>query len=135
MTETATKPTSDGVEILNRTFGNSPERRQAINKEKEAIQFTERNTAKNGTNGVDGATLSLKGPRQDVSNVAFTEQQIQDYINNVTCGEWVSPQTNRDLLFQGVQIIMQLRGELLVAAEELDDLSGELSDARDMVDI
>ena len=30
------KPTSDAVEILNRTFGNGPERRQAIDKEVQA---------------------------------------------------------------------------------------------------
>ena len=29
--------TSDAVEILNRTFGNSPERRRAIDKEKQEI--------------------------------------------------------------------------------------------------
>ena len=75
------KPTSDAVEILNRTFGNSPERRQAIDKEVQAL-------------------------RQIHSR--FTEQQINDYCQKIE-NLCLTYRADGALLFEGVQIIRHLQ--------------------------
>ena len=76
------KPTSDAVEILNRTFGNSPERRQGIDKEVQAL-------------------------RQIHSQ--FTEQQINDYCEKID-NLCLTAHSDGKLLFDAVQIIRQLQG-------------------------
>ena len=76
------KPTSDAVEILNRTFSNSPERRQAIDKEVQAL-------------------------RQIHSQ--FTEQQIKDFVVRCTNGD-IGP-AYPDMLRKSLQIIKQLQEE------------------------
>ncbi len=64
--------------------------------------------AKGETRGVDGATLSLKGPIRDATTIVYTEQQIEDFCKKVEtlC---IGYRDEGKLLLEAVQIIRQLQ--------------------------
>ncbi len=77
-------------------------------------KFTEQqidDRAEGETRGVDGATPSIKGPSWDAATVVYTEQQIDDYCEKID-NLCLTAHSDGRLLFEAVQIIRQLQGEV-----------------------
>lgn len=67
-------------------------------------------TAKDETNGVDGATLSIKGPIRDASTVVYTPEEIENHCETIeNSGLYAFREGNWH--FDSVQIIRQLQQE------------------------
>ncbi len=77
------KKTSDAVEILNRTFGNSPERRRAIQKEREKLEDLHQ----------------------------FTEQEIEEHCQKLN-EKCIAGNTYKGVVFDSLQIIRQLQSKV-----------------------